>query len=118
MEERKKLDYFPVEDGHIESILIGCSDVKISFQTWNEKALVIIFRDCEKIVSENSVNCDMGMFECKQIKNDLNSYSFYDASTEEELLKIISRDIEIYEVGLTNDINGALFDVGYEYIGR
>ena len=111
------MNSFPAEDGHIESILIGCSDVKISFQTWNEKALVIIFRDCEKIVSANSVYGDIGMFQCEYAENNINSYSFYDALTNEILLNILAKRIEIYEVGTTGNINGALFDVGYEYIG-
>ena len=39
-----QLDSFPSEDEHIESVLIGCNDTKVSFQTWNGKALTIIFR--------------------------------------------------------------------------
>ena len=33
----KELKDFPECDGHIESILIGCRMVKVSFQTWNAK---------------------------------------------------------------------------------
>ena len=39
-----KIDQFPSDDGHIESVLIGCETVKVSFQTWNMRALVVIFR--------------------------------------------------------------------------
>lgn len=35
----KNLDSFPSEDGHIESILIGFDQVKVSFQTWDSKKL-------------------------------------------------------------------------------
>ena len=44
--EIMKRNSFPVADGHIESILIGCDDVKVSFQSWNAKKIVIIFRNC------------------------------------------------------------------------
>ena len=114
---RKKLDTFPAEDGHIESILVGCNDVKLSFQTWNEKAIVIIFRECGKMISEHSVKGDVGRFECEKTTNELNTYSFYDASTDELILCISAQSMELYEVGVTEDINGALMDVGYGYLG-
>ena len=36
--EIERKDSFPAEDGHIESILIGVEQVKISFQTWDAKS--------------------------------------------------------------------------------
>ncbi len=39
----KELKGFSECDGHIESILIGCRIVKIFFQTWNAKKLVLIY---------------------------------------------------------------------------
>ncbi len=79
----KELKNFPECDGHIESILIGCRIVKVSFQTWDAKKLVLIYTDVE---------------------NDL-------------VLSIIAKSVKIFEVGENADINNALFDVGYEYIG-
>lgn len=33
----KELNTFSECDGHIESVLIGCETVKVSFQTWDGK---------------------------------------------------------------------------------
>lgn len=35
--EINRLDCFPAEDGHIESVLIGVEKVKVSFQTWAKR---------------------------------------------------------------------------------
>ena len=43
--QMKKLDSFPAEDGHIESVLIGVQIIKVSFQDWKGRRLVIIFQD-------------------------------------------------------------------------
>lgn len=109
---------FPAEDGHIESILIGCDDTKVSFQTWNMKAMIIIFRNCEMVVSSHSIYGDIGGFYSHEYKEGLYIYSFHDAATDEKVLEIIAASIEIYEVGTAIDVNAALFDVGYNYIGN
>lgn len=41
----RELKTFPAADGHIESVLIGFRKVKISFQTWDRKKLVLIYDD-------------------------------------------------------------------------
>ncbi|MBR1701563.1 MAG: hypothetical protein IJ716_06355 [Lachnospiraceae bacterium] len=118
MPKYNRLDSFPSDDGHIESILIGCEDAKVSFQTWNGKALTIIFRDVDKITSNHSVYGDIGDFVCSDLKGDYKRYSFKDASTDEIVLDIDSKSMEIYDTGFAKDINGAIFDVGYDYIGN
>lgn len=100
------------------SILICCDDVKVSFQIWNAKKIVIIFRNCEKIISSHSVYGDIGKFVCSDYKKDLHMYSFFDSLTDEKTLEIIADSMEIYEVGTAADINSALFDVGIDYIGN
>ena len=113
-----QLDSFPSDDGHIESILIGVEEVKVSFQTWNGKALVLIFKDVESVFSTHSGYGDIGSFLCKVYKDDYFKYDFYDASSDQSVLCIISKSMEIYDTGYAEDINGAIFDVGYGYIGN
>lgn len=31
---------------------------------------------------------------------------------------VVSKSVEIYDTGVAKDINSALFDVGYDYIGN
>ncbi len=50
----RKLDSFPAEDGHIESVLVGVQEVKVSFQDWragNEGAFTV---SCGKNSGSNS----------------------------------------------------------------
>ena len=47
MEQVNRLSSFPAEDGHIESVLIGVQEVKVSFHDWRERKLVILFHDVE-----------------------------------------------------------------------
>lgn len=43
-------------------------------------------------------------------------YSFF--NTDNDLvLNILAKSVRVFEVGENVDINSALFDVGYEYIG-
>lgn len=43
---------FPAEDGHIENILIGFDQIKVSFQTWDARQMVLLFEGAEKIMSD------------------------------------------------------------------
>ena len=113
-----KLNNFPSFDGHIESILIGCEDVKVSFQTWNVRAIVLIFRDVENLTLTHAVYGDIGDFTISDYNNDHSKYVFHDASSDEEVLCIISKSMEIYDTGSASDINSAVFDVGFDYIGN
>ena len=112
-----KLDSFSSYDGHIESILIGSEIAKVSFQTWDGKALIIIFNNVESVVSNHSVYGDIGEFICTDHKK-LKKYSFKDANNGEAVLEIVSNSIDIYDTGIAKYKNGALYDVGYEYIGN
>lgn len=120
--EIEKKDNFPSEDGHIESILIGVDQVKVSFQTWDSKKLVFIFDNVEKVISSHSVYGDIGEFQIISNNSSLKKYIFYSSWYEEngqekEVLSIEAEKMEIFQVGLGADINSAIFDVGYEYIG-
>ena len=118
--ERK--DSFAAEDGHIESILIGVDQVKISFQTWDSKKLVLIFDNVERVISSHSVYDDIGEFLVSSAENGFKKYIFYSAWYEDrekkELLSIEAEKMEIFQVGIGAEINAAIFDVGYEYVGN
>lgn len=118
----KKLDSFPAEDGHIESVLIGVQEVKVSFQDWRGRQLVILFHGVEEFHGIDSacqciVNQDIGEFIIRKSDNEFNEYCFMGAWDENTFLKIRGKAMEIYEVGVSKDINKALFDVDLNYIG-
>ncbi len=118
----KKLDSFPAEDGHIESILIGVWDVKVSFQDWRGRKLVLIFKDVEEV---HRVNCgeqtilynDVGGFRVNELERDLKEYCFVGSWDEEAFLSLKAKSLEIYEVGVAKDANTALFEMDLDYIG-
>ncbi len=118
-----KLEKFPSDDGHIESILIGVSQVKISFQTWDARKLVIIFNEVKKVFSDEAVYGDIGEFRIEASNNNLKKYTFFSAWSDEAdgedkaVLIIEAGSMEIFQVGADADINSAIFDVGYDYIG-
>ena len=114
MKERQS---FPECDGHMESILIGCGVVKVSFQTWDCKKLVLIYRDVESVAEKNSVFGDISLYEEKRLDGGLTEYSFWDAE-DTLVLRLRAGSLNIFVVGDNADINAALFDVGYEYIGN
>lgn len=119
----EKKDSFPAADGHIESILIGVDQVKISFQTWDSKKLVFIFDNVERVISSHSVYGDIGEFQVNYGQNGLKKYIFYSAwynehREDKEVLSIEAEKMEIFQVGIGAEINSALFDVGYEYVGN
>ena len=121
--EINRLDCFPAEDGHIESVLIGVEKVKVSFQTWDARMLVLIFNDVGAVTSSHSVYEDIGEFEVVSLEDRLKKYIFRSAWSDEseqtkEVISIVAKEMEIVQVGVGADINSALFDVGYEYIGN
>ena len=121
--EIEKKDSFPAEDGHIESILIGVDQVKISFQTWDSRKLIFIFDNVDIIISSHSVYSNISGFEVISGKNKLKKYIFYSAwydenGDEKEVLSIEAEKMNIFQVGIGAEINSAIFDVGYEYIGE
>lgn len=102
--EIKKLDSFPAEDGHIESVLIGVQVIKVSFQDWKGRRLVIIFQDTLEIQGYDSeeqsiLYQDIGEFSVKELGNELKEYRFIGAWDDKAFLSIKAKAIEIYEVG-------------------
>ena len=121
--EIEKKDSFPAEDGHIESILIGVDQVKVSFQTWDSRKLIFIFDNVGTIISSHSVYGDISGFKAICGNNKYKKYIFYSAwydenREEREVLSIEAEKMEIFQVGIGAEINSAIFDVGYEYIGE
>lgn len=112
----KELKSFSECDGHIESILIGCRTVKVSFQTWNAKKLVLIYDDVESVKEQNSVFGDISEYTTAKTDDEYTQYEFFDANNN-SVLSILAKSVRIFETGENADINSALFDVGYEYIG-
>lgn len=120
--EIEKKSHFSAEDGHIESILIGADQVKVSFQTWDARKLVLIFEDVERIVSSHAVYGDISRFEVLPGGDKGKRYIFYSTwhagdKEEKEVLAIEAKKLEIFQVGIEAEINAAIFDVGYGYIG-
>lgn len=113
----KKIKNFPKEDGHIESILIGYGIVKVSFQTWDCRQLILIYSDVEELHEHNSVFGDIGQYIEDKLANNFTRYKFKDAD-DAIVLEIEAKSLDIIEVGHNADINTALFDVGYDYIGN
>ena len=111
---------FPSEDGHIESILIGADTLKLSFQTWNSRQLILIFEDIEEVVSCNAVYGDIGEYREVDLGDGRKQYLFYSSWSDEteSVLSINAGGLKIYQVGENGGINSALFDVGYDYIGN
>lgn len=113
----KELKCFPECDGHIESILIGCRMAKVSFQTWDTRELVLIYDDVDSVKEQNSVFGDISEYTISKGEDGVFQYSFTDIN-DNVVLDIHARSVRIFEVGEGSDINCALFNVGYEYIGR
>ena len=86
------------------------------------KKLVLIFDNVERVISSHSVYGDIGGFQVDSDGNGLRKYIFYSAWYEEsgvdkEVLSIEAEKMEIFHAGTGAEINSALFDVGYEYVG-
>ena len=114
----KKLDSFPAADGHIESILIGAWQMKISFHTWNGRKLVIIYNDVRSVISLESVYNDISEFCIIEIENKQFEYTFFNSPDKNIVLQIKAGSMEIYDTEeYASNINSALFEVGYNYIG-
>lgn len=116
----KELSSFPSEDGHIESILIGVDTVKVSFQTWDARQLVLLFENVCSVEAHHAVYGDIGAYEECTIDGETKQYCFYDSwdDGEKVVLKIQAESLRIYQVGNSGAVNSALFDVGYDYIGN
>lgn len=113
----RELKNFPECDGHIESILIGLRVVKVSFQTWDSRKLALVYYDVESVEEQNSVFGDIAQYTETKMENGFIKYSFED-SYGHVVLNIFAKSIRIFKVGNDADINCALFDVGFDYIGN
>ena len=123
MEEQvRKLVSFPAEDGHIESVLVGVQEVKVSFQDWRGRKLVILFHDVEEFHGIDSseqciLNQDIGEFITCKLDKEFNEYRFVGAWDKNSFLKIKGKRMEIYEVGTTTYVDAALFELDLSFIG-
>lgn len=90
--------------------------MKVSFQTWDCRKLVLIYDGVESVNEQGSVFLDIGLYETAKLADGFTKYTFYDVDNN-LVLNLIAKSIQIFEVGEKADINSALFDVGYEYIG-
>ncbi len=118
----RKLDSFTAEDGHIESVLVGEENMKVSFLDWKERKIVIIFYDVEEFhgadTSEQSIiGQDIGDFMIRTMENDLYEYCFIGAWDENAFLKIKAKCMEIYDVGVERGVDAALFEMDLSFIG-
>lgn len=112
------LNFFACEDGHIESIVVGVSTVKLSYQIWDCRKLVLIYRGVQELHQKNAIGVDIGEYRITQRENHLTEYAFFDSWDNEKVLSILAEGAaEIYVVGKEADINAALYDVGFDYVG-
>lgn len=72
----KECSSFPECDGHIESILIGYDTVKVSFQTWDARKLVLIYQDVKSVKEENAVFGDISAYTISIINDTARKYEF------------------------------------------
>ena len=115
----KKIDSFSAADGHIESILIGAWQMKISFQTWDSRKLVLIYNDVKSVISSESVYYDIGKFCIVKIEDKQFEYTFFNSPNKNMVLQIKAGSMEIYDTEeYASNINSALFEVGYNYVGN
>lgn len=113
---------FPAEDGHIESMLVGVQEVKVSFQDYMGRKFVILFHDVEEFHSADTneqcmFNQDIGEFTVCKLTDVLNEYCFVGAWDENTFLKIKAKTMEIHEVGAGANDCAALFRLNLDYIG-
>ena len=113
MEELKN---FSACDGHIESVLIGCGTVKVSFQTWDAQKLVIVYNGVESVRESHAVFGDVAEYRQTADGEGPAVYEFFDTDGD-PVLSIAAESMKIYKAGENAEADEALFDVGVEYIG-
>lgn len=84
---------------------------------------LLTFDNVERVISSHSVYGDIGEFQVSYSGNGLKKYIFYSAWYDEngedkEVLSIEAEKMEIFQVGIGAEINSAVFNVGYEYVGN
>ena len=95
MEELKN---FSACDGHIESVLIGCGTVKVSFQTWDAQKLVIVYNGVESVRESHAVFGDVAEYRETTNGDGLAWHEFIDTDGE-PVLSIAAESMKIYKAG-------------------
>lgn len=121
----RELSDFSSQDGHIESVVVGVGQVKVSFQTWNCVELVLIFDDVVEIHNIPTMT-DIGDFSVipteieieDRLEKDFFLYTFLGSWDNDPILCITAKSMKIYEVGYAFSNDTALFDVGRDYVGK
>lgn len=78
--------------------------------------MVLKYDGVESVKERNSVFGDISEYTITKMNDGLMQYAFFDANAD-LVLNILAESVRVFEVGESTDINSALFDVGYEYIG-
>lgn len=112
----KELDTFSECDGHIESVLIGCETVKVSFQTWDAKKLVLIYHEVEEVKESHCVLGDISDYVEQNRQDGLMEYTFWDVN-DEAVLKILAKAVHIYHIDDDTDGAYTLHDIQGDDIG-
>ena len=112
----KELDLFSECDGHIESVLIGCETVKVSFQTWDAKKLVLIYHEVEEVKESHCVLGDISDYVEQNRQDGLMEYTFWDVN-DEAVLKILAKTVHIYQVDDNMDSTSTLHYIQCDDIG-
>lgn len=121
----KEVSTFSPHDGHIESVVIGVEQVKVSFQTWNCLELVLVFDNVVDVKS-HCLSTDIDDFFIQEITIETEErmemsffqYAFLSVWDKAPILCISAKSMKIYEVGSAQNDNAALLDVGLDYLGR
>ena len=112
----REIDTFSPHDGHIESVVIGIGQAKVSFQTWDCRELVLVFDEAAEVGSR-AVLTDISNFTVAETEHGGLSYTFLDAWDEVPVLCIAAKSLKIYEAGQAQREDTALFNVGTDYLG-
>ena len=116
----KKLDELPFYNGHIASIVVGNEDVKVSFQTDEEKVrrkIVILFRNVESIESKQPICGRIGAFTENANDNNTIKYEFRAVDTDKVVCSITAEKIEVYYRAHSISLDIALRNFDFTFVG-
>lgn len=97
-------------------MVIGVGQAKVSLQTWDCRALVLVFDEAAEVWS-SAVLTDISDFTVAETENGGFSCTFWDAWDNVPVLRIAAKSLKIYETGQAQREDTALFDVGTDYLG-
>lgn len=112
----RKINTLNASDGHIESILIGYGQVKICFQTWDRRRVIIIYNGVTDVEDRQSVNRDVSFYSSHNYTETLIEFRYVDGDNE-NMLRIVAESVEMLKLDERGDINDALYNIDYMYIG-